>query len=61
MIASESVAMYSSGFELVRDLEPGEAVVISMDGKLFTRAVCRFGASFRPVSSNMFILPGPIR
>lgn len=47
MIASESVAMYSSGFERVRDLEPGEAVVITMDGKLHTQQ-CADSAEHSP-------------
>jgi amidophosphoribosyltransferase len=34
MIASESVAFPVSGFKLERDLEPGEAVFIDMDGNL---------------------------
>ena len=34
MIASESVALDAAGFELIGDIEPGEAVLITEDGKL---------------------------
>lgn len=37
MIASESVALEGCGFEMVRDLEPGEAIYISNDGEVNTR------------------------
>jgi len=37
MIASESVALHAQGFELVRDLLPGEAMYIDNEGELFTR------------------------
>jgi amidophosphoribosyltransferase len=37
MVASESVALQAQGFELVRDLVPGEAVFISEDGEFFSK------------------------
>ena len=37
MMASESVALDALGYELIRDVAPGEAVFISLEGQLHTR------------------------
>jgi len=47
IIASESVAITSLGFRVVRDLLPGEAVFLSMDGKIHTRQ-CAENPSYTP-------------
>jgi len=37
MVASESVALQAQSFELVRDINPGEAIFIDVNGELHTR------------------------
>ena len=37
MVASESVALHALGFDLVRDLEPGEAIYVTSEGEFFNQ------------------------
>ena len=39
MISSESSALSSMEFELLRDIAPGEAIIIGLDGKIFKRRI----------------------
>ncbi len=47
MIASESVALQAMGFQLIRDIEPGEAIFININGELFSRQ-CASNPVHRP-------------
>ncbi len=47
MIASESVALDVLGFDLIRDVKPGEAVYITTDGELHT-SICAENTTYRP-------------
>ncbi|KAF0192164.1 MAG: purF [Gammaproteobacteria bacterium] len=58
IIASESVALDVLGFELIRDLEPGEAVFISRDGKISTRQ-CAEKPSYTPCIFEFVYLARP--
>lgn len=47
MIASESVALDVLGFELIRDVQPGEAIFITTEGEVFTEQ-CAHVEDYRP-------------
>ncbi|MCG1042961.1 amidophosphoribosyltransferase [Mycetohabitans sp. B8] len=58
MIASESVALEGIGFEFVRDVAPGEAVFIGMDGKLHAKQ-CAQHPSLNPCIFELVYLARP--
>ncbi|XP_014680557.1 PREDICTED: amidophosphoribosyltransferase-like, partial [Priapulus caudatus] len=37
MLASESVSLVTQGFEIVRDIKPGEAIYITLSGEVYTQ------------------------
>ncbi len=58
MVASESVALDVLGFELIRDIAPGEAVFVRSDGKLFTHQ-CVKAESYSPCIFEFVYLARP--
>ena len=58
MIASESVALDTAGYKLERDIKPGEAIFIDIDGKVHTR-LCAETNSFNPCIFEYVYLARP--
>jgi amidophosphoribosyltransferase len=58
IVASESLVLENAGFEVVRDVEPGEAVLITVDGKLHTRQ-CAKNPQLVPCSFEYVYLARP--
>jgi amidophosphoribosyltransferase len=58
MVASESVALDSLGFEVVRDVAPGEAIFIDQDGNFYSRQ-CAPSASLNPCIFEFVYLARP--
>ncbi|HEX6832615.1 MAG TPA: amidophosphoribosyltransferase [Rudaea sp.] len=58
MVASESVALDILGFKRLRDIEPGEAVLLTDDGKLYARH-CAEGAVHAPCIFEYVYLARP--
>jgi len=58
MVASESIAITSLGFTVIRDIEPGEAIFITKDGKLHTRQ-CAKNTQYSPCIFEYVYLARP--
>ncbi len=58
MIASESVALDMLGFDLIRDVAPGEAIYITAGGELFTR-ICAESPMHTPCIFEQVYLARP--
>src|SRR5829696_3165070 len=58
LVASESVALDTLGFELVRDVAPGEAIFIDLDGNFFN-AQCAANPSLNPCIFEFVYLARP--
>ena len=58
IVASESVALDVLGFQIVRDVEPGEAVFIDMEGNFFSRQ-CAEDAKLNPCIFEYVYLARP--
>ena len=58
MLASESVALEGLGFTVVRDVHPGEAIYIDMDGNFHSRQ-CASNASLNPCIFEYVYLARP--
>lgn len=58
MVASESVALEGTGFKLVRDIAPGEAIFIELDGTVHTK-ICAKKTSLNPCIFEYIYLARP--
>ncbi|MCV2368773.1 amidophosphoribosyltransferase [Roseateles oligotrophus] len=58
MVASESVALEGTGFKLLRDVAPGEALFIDMSGKLHTQQ-CAENPTLNPCMFEFVYLARP--
>ena len=58
MVASESVALDTLGFEVMRDVAPGEAILIDTSGNFFNRQ-CAINASLHPCIFEYVYLARP--
>ena len=53
MVASESLVLENNDYQVVRDVDPGEAIFINLNGELFSKQ-CSIIQCYFHVLSNMF-------
>ena len=58
MVASESVALEGLGYQFLRDVDPGEAIFIDLDGKLYQQQ-CADNPSLNPCAFEFVYLARP--
>jgi amidophosphoribosyltransferase len=58
VVASESLVLESGGYEIVRDVAPGEAIFVSMDGQLFSKQ-CATNTQLIPCAFEYIYLARP--
>lgn len=58
VVASESLVLESGGYEIVRDVAPGEAIFISMDGQMFSKQ-CATNTQLIPCAFEYIYLARP--
>jgi amidophosphoribosyltransferase len=58
LVASESVALDALGYRLIRDVAPGEAIFIDLEGNFYSRQ-CAPGASLNPCIFEFVYLARP--
>ena len=58
VVASESVALDVLGFKLLRDVEPGEAIFIDLDGNFYSK-LCEVGSKRAPCIFEYVYLARP--
>ena len=58
VVASESLVLESGGYEIVRDVAPGEAIYITMDGQLYSQQ-CAANSQLIPCAFEYIYLARP--